>query len=222
MGIVIGLVTGGVIWYLGQKASGQAEAAAGAQIKALGGLAVMDANRTYVASLNTMTVKEATKFNAIMAQVENLRRLQILDLSKSAVTSQQLAALANLREITTLQLNDTKTVDEDILYFTGMRKLESLYVARTEITDRGLVNVAKLSSLTILDISNNTLQDFTPLARLPKLTWLLVRHDEPFTKAQVDAISQLRSLRRLSANPNQLTEEQKQMLQQANSQLAID
>lgn len=218
---LLGLVILG-LWYVLQSAARKAESAAGAKIKALGALAVMDANREYVASLNTMTIKDSEKFNEVMSLTPALKRLQILNLSKASVTSEQLAAFSGLTRLTTLQLNDTATKDSDIQHFRKMAVLESLYVANTNITEAAVDEIAKLKSLTVLDISRNELKDLSPLASIPKLSWLVFQKDAPLSDETLESIGKISSLRRLSINPQFFSETQRDRLTDINSQLSID
>jgi hypothetical protein len=220
--LILALIAAGCWWFVTQSTSRKAEAEAVEAIKALGALTTMDANREYVASLNTITLNDPDKFKEVMAHTAKLTRLQILDLSKSAVTSEQLAALSGLSQLTTLQLNKTSTSDDDIRHFHGMKVLESLYVGDTKITDKALAEIAKIKSLTILDLSNNDLKDLGSLAALPKLTWLVLQNETALSDEKVSALGTIASLRRLSLHAEQISEEQRSRLTDLNPLLKID
>ncbi len=219
---ILGITFAAISWYLANAASHEAEFNAGQRIRAMGALASMDANREYVASLNTATLKDPEKFNEVMSMVGELKRLNILDLSKSAVTSEQLQGVAQLSNITSIQLNGTAVGDEDIRNFMGMSRLESLYLADSRITDAAVPDIAKLKSLKILDISNNGITDLAALKALPDLTWLVVAEDTPFSDQSIEAIAALPALQRLSVNPQQLSESQRKKLEDAIQGIAIE
>lgn len=213
-------------WFALSLQKNQAEAAATKKIQALGGLTTKDGTQKHIGTLNlsptTRMVKSKADFDAIMASVSDLHYLGVLNLSKSEVTSEQLAGISGLKKLTTLQLSGTATSDSDLDNFTGMANLEALFLKGTKVSSRGLSELASMKKLAMIDLSDTDLEDLTPLANLATLKWLLIKRDTPFSDADVDAIGSIPNLGRLTVNPGQLTKEQTAMLKKALPTLSVE
>ena len=101
-----------------------------------------------------------------LAALENLSEL---NLAGSGITDLELVALAELHSLQSLNLNNVLITDAGLEHLAGMNGLQELELGNTEITDVGLAKLAHLGKLSkiILDGTKITDAGLLSLAGLP-------------------------------------------------------
>lgn len=89
---------------------------------------------------------------AVLTEVAD--RLEVLDLSRSAVKDEDLAHVAKMINLNTLKLNGTKVGDPALAHLAKLTHLETLNLYGTQVSDAGLVQLAGLPSLKKLYLWN--------------------------------------------------------------------
>lgn len=123
------------------------------------------------------------------------------DLAIDSVPSGQLSYLSSLVNITSLQIRNTSVTTEELQMIGSLPKLEQL-----TISGCGLATIAGLenaTSITFLNLSQNTIRDLSPLASMVNLKQLCVDNN---AVNDLTALSELKSLTTLEASFNLLTE----------------
>ncbi len=77
-----------------------------------------------------------------------------LDLTKAAITDDQLASISNLTGLMRLKLGGTEIGDRGLAYLKRMSKMCALKLAGTLVTDKGLVILRNMPSLAVLNCDN--------------------------------------------------------------------
>lgn len=122
------------------------------------------------------------------------------DLAIDSVPSGQLEYLSALVNITSLQIRNTVVSTEDLKVIGSLPNLE-----RLTLSGCGLSTAAGLetsTSLTYLDLSQNTIRDLTPLQTMTSLQDLVLNHN---AVNDLSALSSLNSLKTLDVSFNLLS-----------------
>ena len=93
-----------------------------------------------------------------VANLTNLRHLQILGLIGSNITNGGLAHLRKLRSLYCLRLQDTRIGDDGLRHLAGLNIID-LRLARTNVTDRGIAYLAAMPKLFQLDLQDTAVTD---------------------------------------------------------------
>ncbi len=190
-------------------------------IESAGGLFVMDANRVHPATLNLANLNDGT-LDQVVEDSQSLRYLKIYDLTGKPISDKHAGQLARLDRLTSLHMSETPIGDAGLQHLTRLNCLETLLVANTKITDAGLSHLGQMPSLVVLDLSGNDFRgDLAPLVKLPKLQWLVIRN-VPLGPAALANLGAIKSLRRLTVNEGELSDEQISTLQRLNPDLSVE
>ena len=91
--------------------------------------------------------------------LQELTRLEVLNLSYTQVTDEGLKYLSGLTNLWSLELNETAIGDEGLKYLRGLSKLARLHLTKTRVTDAGLAYLRGLPRLGLLEISDVQVTD---------------------------------------------------------------
>lgn len=111
-----------------------------------------------------------------------------------------LGILSSMPNLVSLSITDTPVSTDELAIISSLAKLESL-----TLSDCGLSTAAgleKLTSLTYLDLSNNTIRNITPLASLTALQEIHLQHN---ALVDLSSLSGLANLVTLDVSYNTLT-----------------
>jgi hypothetical protein len=97
--------------------------------------------------------------DAGLANLEELKGLQLLFLEDTQITDAGLAHLHGLKNLLTLSLNGTKVTDAGLVHLEGLSELRSLFLRNTRMTDAGLEHLRGLLSLRSLELSGTNVTD---------------------------------------------------------------
>jgi hypothetical protein len=90
--------------------------------------------------------------DAELAHIGNLRRLESLDLSGTAVTDAGLAHLKGLTRLQSLRLSGTTVTDAGLAHLKGLTRLQTLTLDYTEVSDLCLPHLKGLNGLRFLSL----------------------------------------------------------------------
>lgn len=221
--VSVGLsAAGGYLWFRSQERLVAAEAAARSQIQALGGLLLSGDAGKHVGSLNLSLIRDQESFDRAMVLVSDLRWLQVLDLTETSVTAEQLSKLTHLRQLQSLHLAKTRIGDAAVAEIAKLPSLSALHASGTNLTNESLEHIGEISTLSVLDLSATKIDgDFAPLRGLKKLAWLVLRN-VPIDDAAIDTLSLLPLLNRLTVEKGQITEQQWRRLRRQKQGIKVD
>ena len=94
-----------------------------------------------------------------------------LDLDRTNVGDEGMAALADMALLTDLSLDQTQIGDAGLAHLSRLGKLASLSLDKTRVTDQGLIHLAQLGQLATLNLSRTDVGD-AGLAHLKNLAKL--------------------------------------------------
>lgn len=77
-------------------------------------------------------------------RMEARYRVHSVDLSRSAITNNDLAPLGALENLQTLYLNGTAVSDNGLMRWRGMKKLRALYLYDTAVTDKAVTELKRV------------------------------------------------------------------------------
>lgn len=176
-------------------------------LESLGALTLLDANQKHVAMMNLSTISDPSNFRSAVAMLPRFPRVEILELTGTAITDEDLTLVRRMNRLTSLHLNKTAIGDQGIAQLVSLRRLESLHLADSKITDASLKDLANLRQLVILDISSTKLtSDLSELARLGRLEWILLNgHTLGLERAA--QIRQFPKISRITVKPGDISEE---------------
>jgi Leucine-rich repeat (LRR) protein len=100
---------------------------------------------------------EVTK--AGLEQLETLKQLRTLRLSKTQITDAGLEHLVELKQLRTLFLDETNITDTGLKNLKGLKQLQYLYLNGTHVTDNGLEQLKGLNQLHNLELGNTKITD---------------------------------------------------------------
>jgi hypothetical protein len=100
---------------------------------------------------------EVTK--AGLEQLEVLKQLRTLRLSKTQITDAELEHLIELKQLRVLFLDETNITDTGLKILKGLKQLQYLYLDGTHVTDDGLEQLKKLNKLQNLELGNTKITD---------------------------------------------------------------
>jgi hypothetical protein len=148
--------------------------------------------------VNLSMLESPDDLAAALEQLPALTYVKALDVSRTAITDEQLEVIGDMTQLTSLALQVTDVGDEGVARLAGLTSLQSLVLASTNAGDGCVDVLGKLSGLKILDLSATKVSaNLAPLAALPDLEWLLLREDK-LTGEAIAELSNCRSLRRLN------------------------
>jgi hypothetical protein len=123
--------------------------------------------------LKTLCVGSTGVSDKGLAYLKDLPELQSLNLIfNMSITNEGLAHLRNCTHLTALDLFGTRVGDAGMAAVASIATLKELELDRTEVTDKGLVNLQKLSSLTVLHLNKLSGVTDEGLAHLEQLKTL--------------------------------------------------
>jgi hypothetical protein len=200
--IVIAIGTALAIWVSIRSHQHEVEMQTKKSIEQLGGIAMLD--HDHVATLNLQLIKDRDAIRKAMQLVVQLPYLQVLDLSKTLVQDDDMAAIRHLKSLVSLHLNDTAITNTGLTHLTDLKYLEGLHVAGTRITDDGLIQIGKLKNLLQLDLSRTDVSDgLIHLDSLDNLVWL-VAIDLPLDRQHEKLLLEWESLKRATLGTDQV------------------
>lgn len=154
----------------------------------------------FLSSLNGLTSLQITDTAVSTQELEaigSLPKLKTLTLSGCGITN--IAGLSGAKGITQLDLSNNTI--RDLTSLTAMQGLQKLYLQRNALNDLSLLST--LTALTELNVSNNAVSDLTPIAGLAALTWLDASSN---SIAALPPMDSLRALSYLNLAANSLTD----------------
>jgi Leucine-rich repeat (LRR) protein len=114
-----------------------------------------------------------TKITDGLAHVQELTKLEWLDMAGTGVTGAGLAHLQGLTNLQWLSLAGTRVTDSGLVHLARLARLQALNLEGTQVTDAGLSHLAGLTRLERLNLKNTQVTD-AGVARLqralPKLS----------------------------------------------------
>ncbi|MCA9230702.1 MAG: hypothetical protein KDA57_08620 [Planctomycetales bacterium] len=221
VGVLLFLVAGG-IWVFQSGRQSAAEQQARAELEMLGALVTLDASRAHVQGVNLSLPAVREQVELAMPLLAKLGYLEVLTLSNTAVTDEQMAHVAACRNLTSLVLKQTALGDAALVHIARLPRLSTLYLNESKITSEGLNEIGKLQGLTILDLSGTSLDgDLAGLATLGALKHLLLNGVE-LGETAVETIGKLPNLTRLTVNGSGLDAQAIEKLEQAKPGIRID
>ena len=132
-----------------------------------------------------------------LMHIQNLTRLQELDLSDTQVTDAGLVHLKRLTALSNLNLSGTWVTGAGFVHLKRLTALSSLNLSQTQVTDAGLVHLKRLTALSSLNLSWTNVTD-AGLVHLEGLT-ALSRLDLTYTKVTDAGLVHLNGLTALSS-----------------------
>ena len=100
--------------------------------------ALLDVDFTHIEDKKKLDLKRLSPI------AENIHAL---DLTRSRVRDDDLAAVASMKNLVRLQLNRTSISDQGLEHLKGLSNLETLNLYSTEVTDAGLAQLTSLQKL---------------------------------------------------------------------------
>ncbi|MEZ5329209.1 MAG: c-type cytochrome domain-containing protein [Verrucomicrobiales bacterium] len=100
--------------------------------------ALLDVDFTHIEDKKKLDLKRLSPI------AENIHAL---DLTRSRVSNDDLAAVASMKNLVRLQLNRTSISDQGLEHLKGLSNLETLNLYSTEVTDAGLAQLTSLQKL---------------------------------------------------------------------------
>lgn len=115
--------------------------------------------------------------SAGLVRLTDLPRLATLELRYTAIDNAAIGPLAHLPDLYKLNLQGAKIDDVGAAHLADLTRLKSLSVERTAITDRGLESLCNLARLETLYLGESPIAGtaLAHLARLPQLKYLSLR-----------------------------------------------
>lgn len=109
--------------------------------------------------------------------LNQIHRLEELQLNKTQITDAGLHQLGNLKGLTLLHLSDTNITDDGLKGIRGLQKLRDLRLCRTKISDAGIESLATLKELRRLELDGTAVTDagLKRLGGMPQLEVLDLR-----------------------------------------------
>ncbi len=176
----------------------------------LSGLSELGPNDLYKLNVSSMFAR-ADADQRILAPVSRLTGLQILMLSQTGITNEQMKYLKPLRALRALELSREFSIGS-----TGMAALKDLPALEyldldTGLTDAGLKQVAQVSNLRWLRIRTGRIygSGLAELANLPRLERLCIWGSSPISDRHIkylEGLTQLKSLTLWGGTCNSLTD----------------
>ena len=159
-------------------------------------------------SLQVLNLSYCMITDITMKRIRSLRYLTHLSLSGTGITNAGLVELQGLTTLTHLELAFTSTSDAGLVSISQLPSLQLLDLTGTEITDTGLAQLCDLKSLRMLqlDLCDVTADGIAQLKCLDTLEALNLNR-VPLRSADVDRLGQLKSLRFLSVLDSGLIDE---------------
>lgn len=174
------------------------EQAVKAELAELGALVTMDAQKTYVNSVNFSTLRSPDSLDRAIALLPSLLRLQSLNCSGTALRDEHAQTIGKLGSLQDLVLSHTAITDRALEQLTGLSQLKTFHLADTKVTSAAMPYLGKLRSLNIIDLSGTQVTgNFEPLAKLPRLKWLVAQRLS-LDAAAIAALAESPNLGRLS------------------------
>jgi serine/threonine protein kinase len=91
--------------------------------------------------------------------IASIKRLQQLNLARTAITDRGLGELAQLPELISVDLSGTSITDAGINHLTGCSKLQVLELNKTRATNESVTHLSQLKSLTNLSIQGTLISE---------------------------------------------------------------
>jgi Leucine-rich repeat (LRR) protein len=195
--IVAAVLLGGAYVVVKFLSGGADEGPAIANLEKLGALVVKGADG-HAASVNLSMLQAPDDLAAAIEQLPALTYVTALDVSRTAITDEQIKVIGEMTQLQSLALQATEIGDEGAAHLSALTNLQSLMLASTNLGDASVDVLGNLSGLKILDLSATRISDnLAPLAQLPSLEWLLLREDK-LTGEALAALGRCKALKRLN------------------------
>lgn len=161
-------------------------------------LGVSEEQELYTNDLWTITDFTVPDEAEVYSDLAYLSYLQTLTIQKGAAG--QLDCLSSLSNLKTLYIVGTAVSSEELAVISSLHMLENLTLNGCSITS--IAGIETLTSLTYLDLGNNTIRNITPLSALQNLQQLYLPHN---ALTDLTELSGLTSLTALDVSYNSLT-----------------
>ncbi len=221
--IVLALILiGGAIalgWIVKGRQQAAAESDARKVLEAAHALVTLDSNRVHVQGIAILPNAQPQDLEQAIGQLARLPQLEVLRLSGTPITDDQMAQIADCKSLIMLGLNKTAITDSGLQHLRPLQSLQTLFVASTPVTTEGLEVIGQLSSLKILDLSQTDLAgDLAALKSLDQLQHLLLS-GVPLSDEALNNLAQLQSLTRLTIRGSQVNDQALAKLSQKGVQI---
>jgi Leucine-rich repeat (LRR) protein len=147
-----------------------------------------------------------------LALFQNLPQLRTLNLNHFDIYSTQsidkgITYIENLKMLEILDLSGSDITDAGLAHLEGLKRLRELKIARTKITDAGLEILKDWTWLHKLDLTSNSITD-VGLNHIKGMSQLqeLSLHNTPITDAGMENLKELLNLEVLYINYTQITD----------------
>ncbi len=137
--------------------------------------------------LQTLNCGYADVTDATVKHLTGLKKLEVLDLSLSLITTAVITTLAELPELKTLTLLQTPIDNTALKELAKLKKLQGLDLRKTRVTGQGFAALKDVPGLTFLTFANTPVTDagLQELAAVKSLR-MVDASDTKVTKAGVD------------------------------------
>ena len=142
-----------------------------------------------------------------LAYLQGVKRLEVLILDNTGISDPGLARLEGLSRLLVLVLDNTKVTDAGLVHLEGLKHLRWLHLNNTIITDAGLVYLQELTELQWLALDGTKVTDagLAHLAGLKHLEFLMLK-DTQVTDAGLQHLERMNQLKRLELNGTKVTD----------------
>lgn len=204
----------------GSGTMSQSESDAREALRGLGAMTVLDMDGVHVGTISLVSPSVQDKMEQAIPLVARTPYVSHLDLTGTNITDEQMDEIAGLSKLRSLVLSQTGITDAGLKKIASLG-LDTLYVNDTPLTSASAPVIAGMSKLKILEVSGDLAADLAPLAELEKLEWLIL-DDVAIDEADVNVLTGMASLGRLSLNDCTASDDLLGKLRSARPQLPID
>jgi hypothetical protein len=128
-------------------------------------------------TIRTLIFRVPSLTDSDLASLGELRRLEFVDLTGTAITGPGLVHLQEARGLRTLTLSESAVTDRGLASVSCLTQLESLDLDGTAVTDAGLRELQTLTNLRELSLSNTRVTELAVTELRKRLPDLAVSDD---------------------------------------------
>ena len=154
------------------------------------GQAAIDAIATY-SDLETLSLFGMNVNDENVAQLSDLKKLKVIDLSYTNVTGASLGHLSKISGLLSIRLTGCDVRDDHLVALRKMPSLAMLYLERTKVTDIGLRHIRGLDNLILLDLQSCNVSDngLASLGDFPQIQHLWLSKTIRYGKADTSNLT---------------------------------
>jgi hypothetical protein len=188
----------------------------------MGIIATLDSNGCSIGSVNLTTIKDRTQLPEALGLILQLENVSSLGLDALPISNADLEQIGELSSLATLSLSDCDVGGAGYQSLKNLDNLQYLHLPGTNTNDEDLECLAELTSLVSVDLSRTKVRsNLHPLARLPRLKWLLLSQDE-LGEGALSGLIAAPVLSRLTLFDATFSASDLQLLQSAKPDMTVD